>query len=55
MDYLINVFIRTYTENPDILTSRIEMEKFDRDIIDAWSHETVKNSFISLDNVLRAK
>ncbi len=55
MDYLVNVFIRTYTENPNIVQTYIDEVAFDRMLDQAWKTSTLAPSFDSLDNTLKSK
>ena len=55
MDYLINVFIRTYTENPNIVQTYIEEEAFDDMIRRSFETPEAKKAMISLGETIRKK
>ena len=55
MDYLINVFIRTYTENPNIVQTYIEEEAFDDMIRRSFDTPKAKAAMKSLFETVKSK
>ena len=54
MDYLINVFIRTYTENPSIVQTYIDDEAFDEIIRRSFATPEAKKASESLFNAIKS-
>ncbi len=54
MDYLINVFIRTYTENPSIVQTHIDDDAFDEIIRRSFSTPEAKKASESLLNAIKS-
>lgn len=55
MDHLINVFIRTYTENPSIVQTYIEEEAFDEMIRRSFDTPKAKAAMNSLFETIKTK
>lgn len=54
MDYLVNVFIRTYTENPSIVKTYIDDDAFDEMIRRSSDTPKAKKASESLYNAIKS-
>ena len=55
MDFLVNVFIKTYTEKPESVQVYVNDTIFDIALEKAWSDLNLKPAFDSLDATLKSK
>ena len=55
MDYVLNVFIRTYVNNPQIVETYVDEEAFDEMIRRSFETPEAKKAMISLGETIRKK
>jgi antitoxin component of RelBE/YafQ-DinJ toxin-antitoxin module len=55
MDFILNTFVRTYVEKPDIIQTYVDDDAFDEMLTKAWSDPNLKPAFDSLYKTLKSK
>lgn len=55
MDYILNIFIKSYIEKPDIIQTYVDDDAFDEMLTNAWSDPGLAPAFDSLHKTLKAK
>lgn len=55
MDYILNVFVRTYINNPQIMETYVDEEAFDEMIRNSFDTPEAKKAMASLGETLKKK